>query len=177
MHPRRARNQSGRGREGAGSLSLHVSTNVQPRVAARACVPFPVISSLLYHHDLRLPWAALVQDPISGHSSLWSMTPPWGNAGWVDGICPCQWLKRMEEFWGGCAGTLREPCGWVEARCQHSPAPLQLWPHHSPPSETIGSLMSAAEATHGVKSCSREMLLWCWMPLDPVAWWLSGTNS
>lgn len=177
MPPRRARNQSRRGREGSGSLSLHVSMNVQPRVAARACVPFPVVSNLIYRHDSRLPRAALMQDPISGRSSLWSKSPPWGDAGWVDGICPCQWLKHMEEFRGGCAGSLREPCGRVEARCRRSPAPLQRWPHHSPPSETVGSLMSAAETTRGVKSCSREMLPWCWMPLDPVTWWLSSTDS
>lgn len=83
--------------------------------------------------------------------------PPW-DAGRVDGISPCCRCKHMEERWGGCAGTLREPCRWVPACCQRSPAPLQLWPHHNPPSENVGSLMPAAEATRSVKSCSLSLL-------------------
>lgn len=79
------------------------------RVAARAGVPFPVISELLHCHDLRLPWVALAWNPISGRSSLWSTTPTLGC--WVGGWHPCHWCKHMEEFWGKCAGALGEPCG------------------------------------------------------------------
>lgn len=95
---------------------------------------------------------------FQGTPPLGPQHPPWSDAGWVDGIFPCRWCKHMEEFWGVCAGTLREPCGWVQTRCRRLPAPLQLWPHHNPPSENVGSLMSAAEAARGMKSCSPSLL-------------------
>lgn len=95
------------------------------------------------------------------------------HPGWVDGISPYRWCKHVEEFWGGCTGTLREPCGWVQACCRHSPAPLQLWPHHNPPSESTGSSMSAAETTRGVKSCSLLLLPGFGAPKR----WCRGTGS
>lgn len=92
--------------------------------------------------------------PFRGAPPRGPRHPPW-DAGRVDGISSCCRCKHMEECWGGCAGPLREPCRWAaNARQLH----CSSGPTTTPPSENVGSLMPAAEATRSVKSRSLSLL-------------------